>query len=223
MEERRYTDEEVQRILAHAAEQEAALPHAGAEGLTLAEIQSAAAQAGLSPTSVAVAAAVQERVGIAPREPGLLGLPISVGRAVPLQRPLADAEWRRLVAELRQTFDAEGRERVDGDRREWRNGNLRIVHEPAGEGAFLELRTRRSDARALMNVGSAMTFTSAMIGGVHLALASGSAGGLAAAAMTGAMGIGMAALGALRVRPWAKRREQQFEAVGLFARRLAGE
>lgn len=222
MSERRYTDEEVQGILQRAAEQDSALLPGESAGWTLAEIQSAGAQAGLSPRSIAVAAAVHDRAPVAPREPAFLGLPISVGHAVPLQRPLTDAEWRRLVSELRQTFDAEGRERVDGDHREWRNGNLRIVQEPAGEGAFLELRTRRSDARALVNVGGAMALTSAMIGGMHL-LTTGSLVGLAGAAATGAVGIALSAMGAIRVPSWARRREKQFEAVGTFARRLVEE
>lgn len=221
--ERHYTDEEVQRILARAAESDAALAPGGAEGWTLAEIQSAGTQAGLSPRAIALAAAEHERIAVAPREPGFMGLPVSVGHAVSLQRPLNDDEWRRLVSQLRQTFDAEGRERVDGGRREWRNGNLRIVHEPSGEGAFLELRTRKSDARALLGVGSMMTLTSGAIGGAHLLLATGNEGGLVAAAIVGVMGITAAAAGAIRLPGWAKRRAEQFTALGTFARRLAGE
>ena len=223
MSERRYTDEEVQQILARAAESDAALAPGGAEGWTLAEIQSAGTQAGLSPASIALAATEHERTAVAPREPGFMGLPVSVGRAVPLQRPLNDEEWRRLVSQLRQTFDAEGRERVDGARREWRNGNLRIVHEPAGEGAFLELRTRKSDARALLGMGSMMTVMSGAIGGAHLLLATGNQGGLLAAAIVGLTGITAAAAGAIRLPGWAKRRAEQFDALGTFARRLAGE
>lgn len=153
MTERRYTDDEVHAILARAAESDTALVPGDAGGWTLAEIQRAGVHAGMSSAAIALAAAEHERTALAPREPGLLGLPLAVGRAVPLRRPLTGDEWRRLVSEMRQTFAAEGRERVDGDHREWRNGNLRIVHEPSGEGAFLELRTRKGDTRAMMGMG----------------------------------------------------------------------
>ena len=56
MSERRYSDEDVHRILADAVEVDAA--GLGAErGLTLAQIQSIAAEAGLSPASVVAALA----------------------------------------------------------------------------------------------------------------------------------------------------------------------
>lgn len=224
MAERRYTDEEVHAILARAAESDTALVPGDAGGWTLAEIQKAGTDAGMSPAAIALAAAEHDRAStVAPREPGLLGLPLSVGRAVPLRRPLADDEWRRLVSEMRQTFDAEGRERVDGDRREWRNGNLRIVHEPTSEGAFLELRTRKGDTRALVGMGGAMTLTSIMMGGANLLLATGDERGLVMAAVLGVAGIATSAAGAIRLPGWARRRAEQFDALGAFARRLAGE
>jgi hypothetical protein len=222
--ERQYTDEEVHAILARAAESDTALVPGDAGGWTLAEIQKAGTEAGMSPAAIALAAAEHDRAAVAPREPGLLGLPLSVGRAVPLRRPLADDEWRRLVSEMRQTFDAEGRERVDGARREWRNGNLRVVHEPAGEGgAFLELRTRKGDTRALVSMGGVMTLTSIVMGSVNLLVATGDERGLIVAAMLGAVGIATSLAGALRLPGWARRRAEQFDALGAFARRLAGE
>lgn len=222
MTERRYTDDEVHAILARAAESDTALVPGDAGGWTLAEIQKAGTEAGMSSAAITLAAAEHDRAALAPREPGLLGLPLSVGRAVPLRRPLTGDEWRRLVSEMRQTFDAEGRERVEGDRREWRNGNLRIVHEPAGEGAFLELRTRKGDTRALVGMGGAMTLTSIMMGTASV-LATGDVRGLAVAAILGVAGIATSAAGAIRLPGWARRRAEQFDALGAFARRLAGE
>ncbi|HET7462463.1 MAG TPA: hypothetical protein VFJ82_14515 [Longimicrobium sp.] len=224
MAERRYTDEEVHAILARAAESDTALVPGDAGGWTLAEIQKAGTEAGMASSAIALAAAEHDRnAALAPREPGLLGLPLSVGRAVPLRRPLTGDEWRRLVSEMRQTFAAEGRERVEGDRREWRNGNLRIVHEPTSEGAFLELRTRKGDTRALVTMGGVMTLTSIMAAGANLLLATGNERGLVAAALMAAVGIATSAAGALRLPGWARRRTEQFDALGALARRLAGE
>jgi len=219
--ERRYTDEEIHQILARASESEALVP-SRAEGLTLAEIQAAGVKAGLSAQAIAVAATVHDRMDVAPREPQWLGIPLSVDRAVPLPRPLGDAEWRQLAAQLRQTFDAEGRERVDGDRREWRNGNLRIVHEPAGEGAFLELRTRKRDTRGLLMLTGTATVASAALAGAQILIGVGHLDGFGPAA-AGAVGLALFVTGARRAGAWAKRRAEQFEALAAFAKRLAGE
>lgn len=218
--ERRYSDEEIQGILARAAEAEGAR-EGQAGGLTLAEIQSAAAKAGISAESIAVAATVHDRVGVAPREPSVLGIPLAVDRAVPLPRPLGDAEWRRLAAELRQTFDAEGRERVDGERREWRNGNLRIVHEPTDEGAFLELRTHKRQTRGFLVLSGTAAVASGALAGLHFLLGVGDLGFGPAAA--GAVGLALFAASARQATGWARRRAQQFESLGAFARRLTGE
>ena len=55
--ERRYTEQELSLILRRATERQALTPRAGGEGLSLAEIQEIAAEVGLSPEEVAVAAA----------------------------------------------------------------------------------------------------------------------------------------------------------------------
>ena len=46
-----------------------------------------------------------------------------VSRAFPLARAMAQEERERLVARLRETFDATGTVTAHGGLREWRNGN----------------------------------------------------------------------------------------------------
>ena len=219
MSERRYSDDDVHRILARAAEVETALqPGDGDErAWTLAQIQQVGAEAGLSPVAIAAAAATLDRAGDAAGGRHF-GLPTSVVHAVPLERRFDDDDWERLVSQLRDTFEARGRERVAGERREWWNGNLRVTVEPAADGALLHFRTRKGDARPLLNLGAAMTALSAALGG--LVAFGGDDKALAAAAVSGALGVATLVGGALRLPGWARLRARQFDALGRFARRL---
>jgi hypothetical protein len=132
--------------------------------------------------------------------------------------------------ELRETFAAEGRTRVSGARREWRVGNLRVTHEPAGSGALLQLRTRKGDARAFLGVGVVLLLLALVAAVVATAgTIAGSAGGvpspgdarrLAFAGLAGVGGVLMLLVGVLRLPAWARRRARQFEALAAFARRI---
>lgn len=222
MSERRYSDEDVQRILANAAESEAALGSNGSDdrGMTLAEIQRIAAEAGLSPASVRAAAAALDRAPRPLPEPRVLGLRAGVAHSVPLPRDLTDTEWQRLVACFRDTFEAQGRIEEVAGRREWRNGNLRISLESLGEDALLQMRTRKEDARSMIQLGATMAVGGLVMAAVT-AVASDNpqalAGILTIALGGGAMGIS----GALRLPGWSATRRKQFEAVGEYARRLS--
>lgn len=224
MPERRYSDEDVKRILFSAVESDAALSTDATEcGMTLAEIQSIAAEAGVSPASVGAAADALDHPPSAPANARVFGLPISVGHTVALPRALDDAEWRRLVAFLRDTFQAQGREEQVAGRREWRNGNLRITVESLGDSALLQMRTRKSDARSLIRAGISLLLGSVV---VETATTLAHRGAHAAAGvLTLALGgAAMAAVGALQLPSWSAARRKQFDAVAQYARRLsAGE
>lgn len=225
MTDRHYTDDEVRRILALAADAEQAAGADAERPWTLAEIERIGAEAGLAPQSVAAAALALERQPAAPPDGGrYLGLPVSVSRAVPLARGLTDDDWEHLVAQLRDTFAAEGRIRVSGARREWRVGNLRVTHEPTGSGAVLQMRTRKGDARAVLGIGAGLLLLAAMVAVAVTAgpeSASVDARRLAVAWMLGAIGTTLLLVGALRLPAWARQRARQFEALATYARRIA--
>src|SRR5215210_5297426 len=123
-EERRYGEEEVAQIFeaaasAHGSEGRA-LSSAG--GLSLGELQAIGGEVGIAPERIAdAAAALDLRRGAAPRGTHL-GMPVSVGRTVDLPRAPTDHEWELLVAELRETFGAHGKDRSSGGLRAWSNG-----------------------------------------------------------------------------------------------------
>src|SRR5438067_9865858 len=112
MPDRRYSDEEVRRIIALAAEAETAAGERAERPWTLSDIEQIGAGAGLVPEAIAAAAVALERQPASPELGRYFGLPVAVSRAVPLSRHLSDEDWDRLVSRLRDTFSAEGRVRV---------------------------------------------------------------------------------------------------------------
>ena len=219
MPERHYSDEEVHRILANAVEVDAAVDMGAERGLTLAQIQSIAAEAGLSPSAVIAAADALDLAPPVPHAPRMLGLPVGVARTVAIPGGIDESGWRRLVAFLRDTFEAQGREEHGGGRREWRNGNLRIALEEVGGTTLLHMRTRKESARTLVRGGGSMLLASLVLEGVAILAPSGAnaVGGALALALGGAA---MAAVGALQLPSWTAGRRKQFEAVAEYARQL---
>ena len=220
MQERRYSEDDVHRILSLAAEAEATAVGSGERQWTLAEIQRAGAEAGIAPAAVVAAAVALESQAAAPGDQRYLGLPVAVSRAVPLERPLSDEDWGRLVAQLRDTFAAQGRVEVMGARREWRNGNLRVSHEPSGAGAVLALRTRKGDATAMFAVAGTLLLAAIAIGVV--AALGADTERVTRATLAGVVGVVLLLVFARRLPLWAGARGRQFDAIAGFARRLSG-
>jgi hypothetical protein len=220
MAERRYTEDEVAAIIRAAAEQQQASLGAPAatgdvgssttpvEGMTLAQIHEIGREVGIPAELVTRAAGALERKGRA-TERRLFGLPIGVGRTVPLQRRLSDEEWNQLVVDLRQTFDARGRLKEEGSFRQWTNGNLQALLEPTPTGHQLRLKTMKGDSSALITGGLAMLTVSA---GIAIAAAFGGAS-LDSAATLAVAGLAAFGFGAIRLPGWARRRRQQMEEI----------
>jgi hypothetical protein len=134
---------------------------------------------------------------------------------VHLDRRLTDQEWERLVVDLRETFDARGNVRVEGNFRQWTNGNLQVLVEPDGQGQRIRMRTLKGDSRAFMMAGLGMA-------GVGVAATVGSllvaGGGALTNALDGlgpllVIGAGFFGLGAARLPGWARRRRQQMDEI----------
>jgi uncharacterized integral membrane protein len=158
--ERRYQDDEIREIFGTAVEAPEHRPpaHAHGTGLTLAELQEIGREVGIPPERVSEAArALDHRSDLLPARK-MLGVPVAVGRIVDLPRAPTDAEWDRLVSELRLTFEATGRAESQGDLRQWTNGNLHAFVEPGDDGYRLRLGTRKGDAppRVVLGIGAIM-------------------------------------------------------------------
>ena len=220
--ERRYDEDEVREIFRRAASRSVATTDdPQPTGMTLAELQDVGREVGLDPGAVAQAAS-----SLAHRSTGLprrtyLGMPIAVGHVVPLPRPPTDAEWERLVSELRSTFGARGRITVHGGLREWSNGNLHACIEPDDQGYRLRLGTRKGDAQVLNSMGFAG------IAAGTLSFAAMALGGTLPEAvlipwMISSAGVGAFLANVLRLHPWAARRERQMQELARKIRQIMG-
>jgi len=220
MTDRRYNDDEVAAIFERAAKTEhGALPApADSGGLTLAALQDIGREVGISPESISQAARSLDLAGRSASRM-FLGLPLGVGRTVELDGPLSEADWERLVADLRDTFKARGILRYDGPFRQWTNGNLQALLEPTPNGHRLRLQTLNGNSRSLMTGGIAL-LGGAMATMIAVILAGnlGNSGSTTAIVFLTIMGLGMFGAGVVRIPGWARRRRGQFEAV---ASRLA--
>ena len=212
MEERRYDEAEVQKIIELATTQPLARPEPGpAGGLTLSDLQSIGSEVGVHPSSIARAAEALD-AGIARPPRRSIGMPIEVIRVIPLPRAPTDDEWAQLVAELRATFRAKGRVTVEGGIREWSNGNLHAVVEPGAKGYRLRLGTIKGDASGVNAVG----FTGLLAGAAVLGsmLLSGDVlGSVIVPIIFGGAGITALLANMVRLPRWARERAGQMEHI----------
>jgi hypothetical protein len=147
-----------------------------------------------------------------------LGMPMSAAHVVEIPRPLTDREWSLLVADLRETFHAQGRERSHGETREWSNGNLHAVVEPTRTGYRLRLGTLKGDGLALNRFGALGLTMSAIVG--VTSFLGGDAGTVSLSVMLGGIGAGAFAFNAVRLPRWARLREQQMREIAERTRAL---
>jgi hypothetical protein len=222
-EPRRYSEEEVEAILARAAERSARLPRGRShdDGLTLDELQEIGAEVGIPPAVVADAArSLARRSGVE----RTLGLPMAVGHVVPLRRPPSDEEWERLVADLRETFRARGKIQVQGGLREWSNGNLHALVEPTADGWRLRMGTRKGNAAASLVSGSFLLLFAVIVGLVGLLLGDGDPTAiLSSVAILGGVGATVVGVGAGQLPGWARERRAQMEGVGERTEAMLGK
>jgi len=211
--ERRYDGDEIDEILrrATATDRRPDPDLATSAGLTLHELQEVGREAGIAPDRIADAARSLDR---AHRVDRLIGLPVSVGRTVPLPRALTDDEWEALIADLRATFGATGKVHRDGSLRGWTNGNLHFWVEPERDGHRLRMGTTKGTARQFGAVGLGTLAMSGVVGTVSILTGNAPMAGAGALA---AMGLGtlVVALGGLP--RWARVRLGQMDDI---ARRL---
>lgn len=179
--------------------------------MSLAQLQEVAAEVGIAPEVVAAAARTEgmPRTVEIRRE---LGFPLGVGRTVQLDRVLSDAEWERLVVDLRETFAARGVMRVEGGFRQWTNGNLQLLVEPTASGDRVRILTRSGRARGLMFAGLGLVATGGLIALMY-ALQRVDRLEFVLPTLLIAGGLGAFLSGALPLSGWARRRLDQMAGI----------
>jgi hypothetical protein len=214
--ERRYDHGEVEEILGRAVEERpSASLGAAKDGLTLSELQEVGREVGIPSARIEEAARTLDH---APRVDRTLGLPLKVGRTVPLPAAPTEAEWEALVSDLRATFGAAGKIHRDGNLRGWTNGNLHAWVEPDGGGYRLRMGTTKGSARQLGGVGAGMLGMSGVLGTLSVLTTEVP---LAGAGALLAMGLGTLVAAVAGVPSWARRRLDQMDAVaGRLSQRI---
>lgn len=212
--ERRYDEEEIDRILRLATETgDDGGTRRGdlGRGLTLRELQEIGEEVGIARESIAHAASAiegrEERGGVR----RLMGVPVGARRIVDLPRPLTDLEWERLVVRLRRTFDARGHVESDGRLRQWWNGNLQVHVEPGPSGYQLRLQTFKGSLRPMLSLSAVMIFMAIFV--TVSALVSGSVIDLGRPAMMAAIGLGAGAVSLGGLPGWARLRARQMDEI----------
>jgi len=215
---RRYSEDEIEKILEEATNAQAAGVRPGSEssGMTLAELHDIAEEVGISRDLVTRAASKLDRPTAATSpQKRFMGTTIGLGRTFHLDRAPTDREWERLVVHLRETFDARGHLTEEGSFRQWNNGNLQVLLEPTDGGTRLRLQSLRSSARVGLIAGA---FWLAMSPVVLLGLIlSGGSASIAAIILAGLVAaIGGTGFGWTRLTTWrwSEIRKRQFEEIG---------
>lgn len=213
--ERQFIDEEVEEILERATSRDPSRPTSSAssgKGLTLRELQKIGSEVGIAPDRIAEAAhAVATRGPVAPPRM-FLGTPRSVSRTVRIPRPLEDEEWNRLVADLRETFDAQGKIGMAGDLRSWTNGNLQVHVEPDGEAYRVRMRTLKGSTVPAVAMSGVFLFMATVFFILTL-VGEASSGGYVMAALFGLVGVGSLGYARASLPAWAAERTAQMEGL----------
>lgn len=151
MSERRYGEDEVREIFNLATTTGGHDRSRSDElgGLTLSDIQRIGLDAGIEPTSIALAAAKVDARGLQSPVQRSLGFPSGLSRVIPLSRAPTDQEWQQLITQFRTTFGSTGQGTTSGGLREWAHGDVHIAIEPTEDGQQLRLGARNEAAVAL--------------------------------------------------------------------------
>jgi hypothetical protein len=214
MTERRFSDTEVAQIFERATSVHAVQVTSGAAGMTLAELQSIGEEVGI-PAEQITRAALSLRPGEAKSTQRFLGMTTGVAHTVHLARKLSDDEWERFIAEVRETFNAQGAMKSEGSLKQWSNGNLRVLLEPTDAGHRVRFMTVKGNAPWIVSGG--LVLTAAGVIGEMTAVLTGVAhdvGLVASFGVLGAIGIATAATSALRLPGWVRARKDQMEELG---------
>ena len=218
---RRYDEQEIAEILRRATEADEAAPRTAGTGLTLAQIQEVGDEVGIPPARIEHAARSLDLPEASPTA-SFLGAPRSVTRMVPIDRPLSDDEWMRLVVMLRETFGARGTVESIGPLRTWYNGNLHVHVEPWEGGHRVRMSTFKGNVTELTTMG-AVFLLMAIFTGLLIYFKKGLDVGLIMSGLFGALGLGVIGSTRLSLPSWADRRAAQMEEIGERIPRLLDE
>lgn len=214
---RTYSQDEVREIIRRAAETTAERERLQSDdsGLSIDDLADLATATGIDPQIMIDAARSLDRHVEEPFEKRHMGVKISAAHAFRVEGPFSEEDWQALVADCRSTFGAKGHVNETSGLREWSNGNLHVLVEPAGKDTIIRMRTHRGSAQSMLNGGLAMSIAVFVM--MFSSLAEGRAltdlFGLAMLLIAAIFAIGAVVVSGLR--NWSRTRKSQMEALGL--------
>lgn len=213
---RTYSQDEVREIIRRAAETTAERERLQSDdsGLSINDLADLATATGIDPQIMIDAARSLDREVEETFEKRLLGVKISAAHAIRVEGSFSEADWQALVADLRSTFEAKGKLNQTSGLREWSNGNLHVLVEPAGGDTIIRMRTVNGGAQRMGAAGMAMTFAMVimMMSAFPEARSTGDLFGTVMLVFAALFGAG--ALLVTRIRGWSRTRQAQMEALG---------
>ncbi len=216
---RLYTEQEIAAIFERAAKSQEAMRSQPEKGLSLDELQAIGAASGIDPEHIARAAAVVDHRGTAVPTRRLYGLPIGVEHYVDLPDGLSDEAWECFVVDIRETFAARGALQREGSLRQWTNGNLHVLVEPAETGDRVRMKTRNANMQGMLISGTMGLVAFAAL--AFLVAFSGDAGKLWAILPLLLASFTLLMYGVVKLPGWAQTRTKQMEALATRAVELA--
>lgn len=213
---RTYSQDEVREIIRRAADATAEKERKASEdtGFSLDDLRDLAASSGIDPDVMAEAARSLDREVVETFEKRVVGVKTSAAHAVWLEGPFTDDDWQALVADCRTTFAAKGKVHNEAGLREWSNGNLHVLVEPAGDDVIIRMRTHYGAAERMLTGGIAASVAFSIM--VLSALSDGKALGDIWSSLAIVLAAFLAAGGFLfsKLKNWSRTRESQMNAIG---------
>ncbi len=219
--ERHYSEKEIAAIFEQAtrAQEASSQANPNQKGLTLAELQAIGAASGITPEFIAqAAAAVNHKPRVAPPV-RTLGMKVGVGRTVDLPGKLSDQAWELFVADVRETFQAQGKLQREGSLRQWTNGNLQVMVEPTATGERVRMKTINRNHQSIFIMGVVISLAFLVLS-VAVFMEGDMQGFLVMLAPL-LMALGMLGYSGFTLPGWAKTREEQMETLSTRAVALA--
>ena len=145
---RRYDEKEIARIFERATELQHRTPldPTDASGMTLAELEQVAREAGIDPQHVRDAAAALDRDVPAAGGLALLGAPLRADLERTVDGEVAASAYEALRSVIRETLDMEGFAASPGAGLQWRSGNpqrpLRVTITPRAGRTIIRIEER---------------------------------------------------------------------------------
>ncbi|MFT5516797.1 MAG: hypothetical protein ACI80V_002935 [Rhodothermales bacterium] len=137
--DRVYSPDEIQGLLKRASEIQGARPLPTTHGLSLAEVQELAEDAGIDPELI-LAASLEHNTGRAARKKTWYGGPFTSTIVRSVEGKISDDTWEKMLAEIRREFKVAGETVQRGSTREW-------VYKTTWEGTHSHLNATYRDGR----------------------------------------------------------------------------